>query len=224
MTEHARTARRPSGGGERTLTIGALSRATHIPVETLRTWERRYGAPRPLRKPSGHRLYPASTVEHLRRVERLLAQGHRAGQILTLPPDALEEMLELGTRSSTPLPEPVPVEGASAELARWLPCRVANRYRVFSLQTPNLKQLRVSTPGCLTVARCCESDPTRKLPFASHEKLSPAAACATAGQQASINRACASLVHRIASSLSGAVYPKSHSKQDTDGYDQLTNA
>jgi methanogenic corrinoid protein MtbC1 len=115
MTEHARTARRPSGGGERTLTIGALSRATHIPVETLRTWERRYGAPRPLRKPSGHRLYPASTVEHLRRVERLLAQGHRAGQILTLPPDALEEMLELGTRSSTPLPEPVPVEGASAE-------------------------------------------------------------------------------------------------------------
>jgi len=46
------------------LTIGSLSRATGIPVETLRTWERRYQYPRPVRKPSGHRLYPLDSVAH----------------------------------------------------------------------------------------------------------------------------------------------------------------
>ena len=66
------------------LSIGALSRATQIPVETLRTWERRYGSPVALRKPSGHRVYPAAIVDQLRRVARLLSQGHRAGEILGL--------------------------------------------------------------------------------------------------------------------------------------------
>ena len=77
-------ARRHEEPETRALSIGALSRATRIPVETLRTWERRYGAPRPIRKPSGHRLYAASAVEHLRRVSRLLAQGHRPAEVLLL--------------------------------------------------------------------------------------------------------------------------------------------
>lgn len=79
----------------KTLTIGALSRAARIPVETLRTWERRYGSPMPVRKPSGHRLYPAASVEHLRRVGRLLAQGHRAGEILGLSVRELDALLSL---------------------------------------------------------------------------------------------------------------------------------
>jgi methanogenic corrinoid protein MtbC1 len=81
--------------GVRLLSIGALSRATRIPAETLRTWERRYGAPMPVRKPSGHRLYPAASVEQLRRVERLLSQGHRPGEILGLPVRDLDAMLAL---------------------------------------------------------------------------------------------------------------------------------
>ncbi len=44
------------------LSIGALSKATGIAVETLRTWETRYGFPTPERKPSGHRVYPVSAV------------------------------------------------------------------------------------------------------------------------------------------------------------------
>lgn len=67
------------GGG---LSIGALSRATGIPVQTLRTWERRYGAPTPERKPSGHRLYPVTEIERLRAVSALLANGHRAADVL----------------------------------------------------------------------------------------------------------------------------------------------
>ena len=50
------------------LSIGALARATSIRVETLRTWERRYGYPLPERKPSGHRVYPVASVSRLRRI------------------------------------------------------------------------------------------------------------------------------------------------------------
>lgn len=77
------------------ISIGALSRAARIPVETLRTWERRYGSPKPVRKPSGHRLYSADSVEHLRRVGRLLAQGHRAGEVLGLSLRELDDLLSL---------------------------------------------------------------------------------------------------------------------------------
>jgi DNA-binding transcriptional MerR regulator len=57
------------------LSIDALSRATRIPVETLRTWEARYGFPAPARKASGHRLYPASIVPRLLRVAEALSLG-----------------------------------------------------------------------------------------------------------------------------------------------------
>jgi DNA-binding transcriptional MerR regulator/methylmalonyl-CoA mutase cobalamin-binding subunit len=77
------------------LSIGALSRAARIPVETLRTWERRYGSPMPVRKPSGHRLYPAASIEQLRRVGRLLAHGHHAGEILGLSLRELDALLSL---------------------------------------------------------------------------------------------------------------------------------
>ena len=85
-----------------TLSIGALSRATRIPVETIRTWEQRYGSPVPMRKPSGHRLYPASAVEHLRRVGRLLAHGHRPGEILPLSLPELDRLLTLSEPVEAP--------------------------------------------------------------------------------------------------------------------------
>ena len=88
----------PAGPG--LLSIGALSRATGIPADTLRTWERRYGMPSPERKPSGHRLYPASLVAHLRRVAVLLSQGHRPGDILTLSPRQIASMLSLDHRAA----------------------------------------------------------------------------------------------------------------------------
>lgn len=82
------------------LSIGALSRATGIPVETLRTWEARYGFPVPQRKPSGHRVYPVSSVARLRRVSEALARGHRAGDVVPVPEAALERLLASTTPSS----------------------------------------------------------------------------------------------------------------------------
>jgi MerR family transcriptional regulator, light-induced transcriptional regulator len=75
------------------LTIGALSTATGIPIDTIRTWERRYGYPLPERKPSGHRVYPLSTVPRLRRVAQAIARGHRAAEVLPASENALEILL-----------------------------------------------------------------------------------------------------------------------------------
>jgi methylmalonyl-CoA mutase cobalamin-binding subunit len=85
-------ARRANGENGR-LSIGALSRATGIPVETLRTWERRYAFPVPLRKPSGHRVYPLDAVPRLRRVAEALARGHRPAEVVPLSEAALGELL-----------------------------------------------------------------------------------------------------------------------------------
>jgi methanogenic corrinoid protein MtbC1 len=82
------------------LSIGALSTATGIPIDTIRTWERRYGVPIPVRKPSGHRVYPLATVPHLRRAAQAIARGHRAAEVLPASERALDALLE-----SLPAPE-----------------------------------------------------------------------------------------------------------------------
>ncbi|MEC9441050.1 MAG: MerR family transcriptional regulator [Myxococcota bacterium] len=78
-----------------TLSIGAVSQATGIPVETLRTWERRYGFPSPERSDGGHRQYNASIVEHLNLISRALEQGHRPGQVVGESAEKLGELLDI---------------------------------------------------------------------------------------------------------------------------------
>jgi methanogenic corrinoid protein MtbC1 len=102
------------------LSIGALSRATGIAVETLRTWESRYGFPAPERKPSGHRVYPVSAVARLRRIAQALALGHRAGQVVGASDDALDRLLETSAapQPANDLPGPglPPVEDLAGQL------------------------------------------------------------------------------------------------------------
>jgi len=116
------TSEKPGRAGPepKTLTIGALSRAARIPVGTLRTWERRYGSPTPIRKPSGHRLYPASSVDHLRRVGRLLARGHRAGDVLGLSLLELDALLSVGDSAKQPAQDSPAVAWGSGQLERSL--------------------------------------------------------------------------------------------------------
>jgi len=76
------------------LSIGALSRATGIAVETLRTWESRYGFPVPERKASGHRVYPVAAVARLRRIAQALSLGHRAGQVVGASEESVARLLE----------------------------------------------------------------------------------------------------------------------------------
>ena len=87
------------------LSIGALSAATGIPVDTIRTWERRYGFPIAERKPSGHRVYALSTVPRLRRIAQAIARGHRAAEVLPASESALDALL--ATIPQAPI-EPAP--------------------------------------------------------------------------------------------------------------------
>lgn len=73
--------------------IGLLSKATGVPEPTLRTWERRYGVPRSVRKPSGHRLYPTESVAHLKLAVRAMGRGLRASRALLLSPEQLRHLL-----------------------------------------------------------------------------------------------------------------------------------
>jgi methanogenic corrinoid protein MtbC1 len=97
-------ARRQQGTPGGRLSIGALSRATGISIETLRTWERRYGFPIPERKPSGHRVYPVSSVPRLRRVAEALGRGHRAAEVVGTSDAELAELLRATTPSLPGLP------------------------------------------------------------------------------------------------------------------------
>src|SRR5262245_66693056 len=93
-----------------TLSIGALSRATAIPVETLRTWERRYGYPVPERRASGHRVYPVGSVSRLRRIAEALASGHRASHVVGASDADLRSILS----TAPPARERAPIAEGSA--------------------------------------------------------------------------------------------------------------
>jgi methanogenic corrinoid protein MtbC1 len=101
------------------LSIGALSRSTGIAVETLRTWESRYGFPVPERKASGHRVYPVAAVPRLRRIAQALSLGHRAGQVVGASDDSLTRLLEssaIASQPSVPSATPLPAEDVPALL------------------------------------------------------------------------------------------------------------
>ncbi len=107
------------------LSIGALAKASGIPVETLRTWERRYDFPQPTRLPSGHRRYPAGAIAVLLRVRALLGEGHRASDLLTqaargasLAPRSDEAARAPATATAPPAP-PAPASRLADALQRY---------------------------------------------------------------------------------------------------------
>ena len=99
------------------ITIGAVSRATGIPTNTLRTWERRYGFPTPGRSPSGQRLYEPALVEHLRLVSRALSLGHRPAQVVPAP---LSHVRRLLGESFQEVPAPTPLVSSDDTVAEWV--------------------------------------------------------------------------------------------------------
>jgi DICT domain-containing protein len=57
------------------LSIGELARRTEVPAATLRSWEERYGFPRPNRLAGGHRRYDQADIGLIEAVIRLRAAG-----------------------------------------------------------------------------------------------------------------------------------------------------
>jgi methanogenic corrinoid protein MtbC1 len=97
------------------LSIGSLAKATGVPVETLRTWEQRYGFPVAERKPSGHRVYALSNVTRLRRIADAIARGHRAGTVVGATDAELDRLLSATAQPPALGPLPVNPSQASAD-------------------------------------------------------------------------------------------------------------
>jgi DNA-binding transcriptional MerR regulator len=73
--------------------IGAVSRLTGIPPDTLRVWERRYDLVTPKRSEGGGRLYSQEDVTRLNVIKRLVDGGHAIGTIAEVPMEQLRERL-----------------------------------------------------------------------------------------------------------------------------------
>jgi len=76
------------------LSIGELAASTGVSPDTIRVWERRYGAPKPVRLASGHRRYTPEQLRWLRRVVEAVAAGHRPGSVVPRGDEELERLLE----------------------------------------------------------------------------------------------------------------------------------
>jgi len=73
--------------------IGAVSRLTGIPSDTLRIWERRYNVVTPSRTPRNRRRYSRDDVSRLLLIKQLVELGEPVGTIVYLPEAELNDRL-----------------------------------------------------------------------------------------------------------------------------------
>ena len=81
---------RPSAGPAR-YPIRAVSKLTGIGIDTLRAWERRYGAVAPTRDDRG-RMYTEADVARLRLLNGAVEKGHSIGRVAGLSDDELRDL------------------------------------------------------------------------------------------------------------------------------------
>lgn len=63
-------------------TMQAVVVRTHVPANTLRSWERRYGIPKPKRGATGNRTYTETDVQVITRIRDLRATGLQFPEII----------------------------------------------------------------------------------------------------------------------------------------------
>ena len=82
-----------SEGIESVYKIGAVSKITNIPVDTLRIWERRYSVVVPIRSKNADRLYQSSDINRLTLLKMLVDRGHSIGTVARLSNNELSQRL-----------------------------------------------------------------------------------------------------------------------------------
>ena len=87
--------------------IGAVSRLTGIPLDTLRVWERRYQLVTPLRTEDNKRQYSRSDLTRLSMIKQLVDMGHAISAVAALGEEALRERLQVHQDR----PQPVSADG-----------------------------------------------------------------------------------------------------------------
>lgn len=95
-------------------TVQAAARATGVHESRLRTWERRYGVPRPKRSPVGRRLYDEADIALIRRMAALVDAGIAPAQAAEA---ALDERVQLPAPPVEAAAEPHPLIAALTSAA-----------------------------------------------------------------------------------------------------------
>jgi hypothetical protein len=85
-----------------TFRSGAVARIAGMPVATLRIWEQRYQAVRPITAASGHRLYSSADVERAVLLRQLAVQGHAIGLLAVVETEQLRAMMHASKVSAPP--------------------------------------------------------------------------------------------------------------------------
>ncbi|HVP50353.1 MAG TPA: B12-binding domain-containing protein [Candidatus Bathyarchaeia archaeon] len=75
--------------GENLYPIRAVSKLIGVPVDTIRSWERRHGLVSPLRGPGGGRMFSDEQVQRLTLVRDALAKGFSVGQLAKVDDEEL---------------------------------------------------------------------------------------------------------------------------------------
>jgi len=92
--------------------IRAVSKLTGIGIDTLRAWERRYGAVTPTRDDRG-RMYTDADVARLRLLNGAVEGGHSIGRLAGLSDDQLRDLC--GAARAAALPADVPAHGTTLD-------------------------------------------------------------------------------------------------------------
>jgi DNA-binding transcriptional MerR regulator len=95
--------------------IRVVMERTGLPSDTLRAWERRYGAVRPERTDGAQRRYSDADVERLRTLARLVEGGRSIGQVATLSTEALAALAREDAEARAPAGRPT----HAGEAERW---------------------------------------------------------------------------------------------------------
>lgn len=100
--------------------IRVVVNRTGVAADTLRVWERRYGFPKPERRPGGSRAYSEDDVARLVLVQRALAAGYRPSEVVPLPRAELERIVarEPSAEVATPGDGAVTVDAMAEALAK----------------------------------------------------------------------------------------------------------
>lgn len=88
----------PSANGLHPVRI--VAQRTGLTPDVLRAWERRYGAVSPVRSPGGQRHYSDADIERLTLLSRASRAGRQIGQLVPLPNEELQRLIESDERES----------------------------------------------------------------------------------------------------------------------------
>ena len=138
--------------------IGAVSKATGIPVSTLRIWETRYGAFQPIKTEGKQRLYEEHDVTKALLFKQLCNEGHAISAIAKLDIVQLRRMRNLQTAQvnhSTNTAHPLTLAVVGLGLAN----RIESKRFNAGLKTNTLKVTDVFTDLAATEAAAMSEAP-----------------------------------------------------------------